>query len=90
MDEQEIRWLEWSGEVVEWGMIECPMLGNEMVMTYCLKNAPCYYSYTAPFIDENGDVSYYRFDHDEGSWDEDVIFTICQSEEYHEGMRFWL
>lgn len=52
------------------------------------KGTPCYYSYTAPFIDESGDVCYYRFDHDEGCWEEDVIYTICQSEEYQESMIF--
>ena len=55
-------------------------------MTYYPKGTPCYYSYTAPFIDESGDVCYYRFDHDEGCWEEDVIYTICQSEEYQESM----
>ena len=88
MEKEKIKWLEWSGNVEEWGKIECPMLGNEWVMTYYSKGTPCYYSYTAPFMDESGDVCYYRFDHDEGCWDEDVMYTICQSEEYQESMIF--
>lgn len=88
MEKEKIKWLEWSGNVEEWGEIECPMLGNEWVMTYYPKGTPCYYSYTAPFMDESGDVCYYRFDHDEGCWDEDVMYTICQSEEYQESMIF--
>lgn len=64
----EIHWLKWeNGE--EWGKIECPMLGGE-VMTYYPKGAPAYYSYTAPFVDDDGDICYYRFDHDEGCWDD--------------------
>lgn len=53
MEKEKIKWLEWSGNVEEWGKIECPMLGNEWVMTYYPKGTPCYYSYTAPFIDES-------------------------------------
>lgn len=48
-----IEWLKWNDDVEEWGEIECPMLGNEMVMTYYPKGCPCYYSYTAPFVDED-------------------------------------
>ena len=88
MEKEKIKWLEWSGNVEEWGKIECPMLGNEWVMKKKKKGTPCYYSYTAPFMDESGDVCYYRFDHDEGCWDEDVMYTICQSEEYQESMIF--
>lgn len=71
-----IEWLKWNDDVEEWGEIECPMLGNEMVMTYYLKVCPCYYSYTAPFVNEDGDIGYYRYDHDEGCWDEDTFFCI--------------
>lgn len=40
--------------------IECPMLGNESVMTYVWPDGPVYYwSFTAPFVDENGEVCYY-------------------------------
>ena len=55
-----IEWLKWNDDVEEWGEIECPMLGNEMVMTYYPKGCPCYYSYTAPFVNEDGDIGYYR------------------------------
>lgn len=88
MERQEIKWLKWEGEVEEWGKIECPMFNNEIIMTYYPKGSPCYYSYTAPFIDAYGDVCYYRYDHDEGCWDEDTVFTICDSEEYREDMIF--
>lgn len=71
-----IEWLKWNDDVEEWGEIECPMLGNEKVMTYHPKGRPCYYSYTAPFVDEDGDIGYYRYDHDEGCWDEDIFFYI--------------
>lgn len=27
MEKEKIKWLEWSGNVEEWGKIECPMLG---------------------------------------------------------------
>ena len=69
------RWLKWEN-AEEWGKIQCPMLDDEYVMTYYRKDAPCYYSYTAPFVDEDGDVCYYRYDHDEGCWDEDTLFCI--------------
>lgn len=78
---EEIKWLAWEdGE--EWGEIACPMLDNENIMTYCPKDVPCYYTYTAPFV-EDGEVCYYRFDQDEGCWDEDVLFSIG---EYTEGV----
>lgn len=87
MEKQEIKWLEWDGDAKEWGKIECPMLNNEMIMTYYPKGVPCYYSYTAPFIDAYGDVCFYRYDHDEGCWDED-IFSIIDGDAYKEGMEF--
>lgn len=75
------KWLRWeNGE--EWGRIQCPMMDNEWVMTYCHPDVPCFYSYTAPFVCD-GDVCYYRFDHDEGSWDEDTLFCMG---EYKDGM----
>ena len=40
MEKEKIKWLEWSGNVEEWGKIECPMLGNEWVMTYYPKGTP--------------------------------------------------
>lgn len=75
------KWLEWDNGK-EWGKIQCPMLGENYVMTYYPEGLPCYYSYTLPFVDGYGDVCYYRFDHDEGCWDEDTLFCM---EEYLEG-----
>lgn len=79
------KWLQWE-DAEEWGEIECPMLDGQKVMTYIPKGAPAYYSMTAPFV-EDGDVCYYRYDHDEGCWDEDTIFVI---EEYQEGTVYRL
>ncbi len=61
------RWLKWENGK-EWGEIQCPMLNDTSVMTYYPEGAPCYYSYTAPFVCD-GDICYYRYDHDEGGWD---------------------
>lgn len=73
-----MKWLKWeNGE--EWGEIECPMVGG-MIMTYYPKGVPCYYTYSAPFVDDDGEVCYYRFDQDEGCWDEDLFF-MCEYEE---------
>ena len=77
-----VKWLQWEN-AEEWGEIECPMLDGENIMTYAPKGYPVFYSYTAPFVDADLDVCYYRFDHDEGMW-EDVIFCIG---EYKEGIR---
>ena len=76
---EEMQWLTWNN-VKEWGEIQCPMLGDKCVMTYYREDEPCYYSYTAPFV-QDGEIYYYRFDHDEGCWDES---TYCIGE-YWEG-----
>lgn len=70
-EDEGIRWLRWENGK-EWGEIECPMLDGKAVMTYYPESAPCYYTYTAPFV-LDGDVCYYRYDHDEGCWDEDLF-----------------
>ena len=75
------KWLQWEN-AQEWGKIYCPMLACE-IMTYYPKGRPAYDSYTAPFVDEDGDVNYYKFDHDEGAWDEYLIWAG----EYEDGMR---
>lgn len=76
---KEIMWLSWqNGE--EYMKIECPMFGNELVMTYYPGGDACYYSYTAPFV-EDGEIFYYRYDHDEGCWDESVVFGLGEYEE---------
>ncbi len=59
----------------EWGTIECPMLGDEPIMTYYPEGVPYYYSYTAPF-EEDGEIYYYRFDHDTGCRDENIQFGL--------------
>jgi hypothetical protein len=68
----EIKFLEWDN-AQEWGEIFCPML-NMNVMTYWEKGTPCYDTYTAPFVTEDG-VYCYRFDQDEGCWHEDMQFV---------------
>lgn len=76
-----MQWLKWeNGE--EWGEIFCPML-NAYVMTYLEKGAPAYDTYTAPFVDEEGDVCYYKYDQDEDCWYEE-IFVLG---EYSEGIK---
>ena len=72
------RWLKWENGK-EWGEIQCPMLDDEYVMTYYPESKPCYYSYTAPFVYE-GNIYYYRYDHDEGCWD-DTLFYIGEATE---------
>lgn len=69
-----IKWLKWKN-LKECMEIECPMIGNEIVMTYAPENGPIQYSFTAPFVDEDGDVCYYQYDHDEGNWDENTIWV---------------
>lgn len=86
MSNQNIQWLKWE-DGTEWGEIECTMLNDEMVMTYYLKGRPCFYSYTAPFVTEDGSVCYYRFDHDEGWWDEDTMFFL---DEEYTGDKYYL
>ncbi|MDE7202610.1 MAG: hypothetical protein K2O91_12090 [Lachnospiraceae bacterium] len=62
------RWLKWENGK-EWGRIRCPLLNDEYVMTYYPKSALCYYLYTAPFV-RSGNVCYYRYNHNEGFWDD--------------------
>ena len=71
--ENNITWLTWAnGE--EWGEIACPMMDGKPVMTYYPQNAVAvYYTYSAPFV-MDGEVFYYRFDHDEGMWDMEMFF----------------
>ncbi|QOS98941.1 hypothetical protein JNUCC42_21470 [Brevibacterium sp. JNUCC-42] len=62
--------LEWSNGV-EWGEIFCPMTGQDE-MTYWKEGTPCNDIFTAPMVDDDGDIFYYRFDQDEGCWHEDM------------------
>lgn len=76
------KWLQWEN-AQEWGKIYCPMIGNE-VMTYYPIGTPAFDSYTAPFIDDDSDVCYYRYDHDEGGWTEEAY---CMGE-YVDGKKY--
>lgn len=58
----------------EWGEIEHPHLGK--VMTYWKKGTPCYDTYTAPRVDEDGCLIVFKFDQDEGGWDEDSVINM--------------
>lgn len=57
--------LKWSNGA-EWGKIHHPHLGE--VMTYWNPERPCYDTWTAPVINEDGEIICYRFDQDEGCW----------------------
>lgn len=72
--------LSWNCEMIEWGKIFCPDLGKE-VMTYYPKGEAAYDTVTAPFVDEDGEVHYYKFDQDEGCWHEGS-FYLCSKEEF--------
>lgn len=78
MEENAVHWLKWENGK-EWGKIQCPMLGNVDVMTY-YSNAPCYYTYTAPFISD-GAIYYYRYDQDEGCWADTLFYLADYAEE---------
>lgn len=73
--------LEWKSDMVEWGEISCPMLNGKYVMTYYPNGTRAYDSVTSPFINEDGDVYYYKYDHDEGYW-HDEVFSMCDPNEY--------
>ena len=74
-----MKWLKWNN-VEEYGEIYCPML-DKTVMTYCPIGCPPFDSYTAPFIDEAGEICYYDYDHDYGSWEEST-YTLGNVEEF--------
>ncbi len=57
------------------------MLNDEFVMTYY--DGLFYYSYTNPFLSDNGDIWFYKYDHDEGGWIDDVVFTVVDGNEYN-------
>ena len=66
---EEPHWLTWeNGEL--WGTMPCPMLGGILVDLYSPKGYPVFDSFTAPFVDEDGLVGYYKYDHDAGGWDD--------------------
>ncbi|MEO2202472.1 hypothetical protein ABGV42_01795 [Paenibacillus pabuli] len=70
---KDVKWkYRHSGKVLtwgngkEWGEIEHPDLG--FVMTYWKKGTPCYDTYTAPIVDDYGDITCERFCQDEAEW----------------------
>lgn len=69
-----IKWLSWK-DAEEWGAIACPFFDGKKIMTYFPKGCPVFNTYTAPFVDEDGDICYYKYDHDEDCWD-DVIHCL--------------
>ena len=81
MAKEEKRWLSWKNGV-EWGKIECPMEDGKEIRTYYPEGVPCFYSYSAPFVID-GEVFFYRFDHDVNSWDGELFFLG----EYYEGLK---
>lgn len=72
--------LEWKSDMIEWGEIYCPFL-NKSIMTYYPNGCRAYDSITNPLINEDGEVYYYKYDHDEGGW-KDEVFSMCDAEEY--------
>lgn len=70
----------WNENMIEWGEIYCPMTGrNEM--TYYHKDCPAFDSYTQLMEDEDGGCFYYRYDHDEGCWEDNVIYGFGEEDE---------
>lgn len=65
-------WLDWENGK-EWGKIFCPMIG-EWVMTYYEEGKPIYDTYTAPFVID-GEIGFYKYDHDEDSWNEEIFIV---------------
>lgn len=74
---KELNWI----NAIEWGKIHCPMLGKE-VMTYYPEGSKPYDTYTNPFVNEDGEVLYYRFDQDEGYWLEEPYWLEDLSERF--------
>lgn len=64
----------------------CPML-HEKVTTYCAKDSPCFDSYTKPFVNEDGEVCCYQYDHDFGGWIEDVVICLIEANEYQDLLK---
>lgn len=70
--------LKWSNGK-EWGEIHHPQLGR--VMTYWKEGSPCYDTYTAPRVDEDGNVTSWRFCQDEGMWVDEIFIGEYQGQE---------
>lgn len=72
--------LKWKSNMVEWGEIYNEELGKD-VMTYYPSGMPPYDTITNLFINEDGEVYFYKFDQDEGYW-EDGAIIFCDAEEW--------
>ena len=72
--------LKWKSNMVEWGGIYNEELGKD-VMTYYPSGMPPYDTITNPFINEDGEVYFYKFDQDEGYCEGGAI-SFCDSEEW--------
>jgi hypothetical protein len=70
--------LKWSNGV-EWGEIEHPDFG--MIMTYWRTGTPCYDTYTAPRVTEDGDIYCDRFCQDDGVWKDTIWIGEYEGEE---------
>ena len=55
---------------------------NQYVAKYSMSNTASSLDHMGQSVDEDGNVYYYKYDHDEGGWDEDTSFTLCDAEEY--------
>ncbi len=72
--------LKWKSNMVEWGEIYNDELGKD-VMTYYPSGMPPYDTITNPFINEDGEVYFYKFDQDEGYWQDGAI-SLCDAMEW--------
>lgn len=72
--------LKWHDRMNEWGNIFCPFL-SKSVMTYYPNGTTPYDTVTNLFLSEDGDIYYYKYDHDYGWWD-DATWSYCDSNEY--------
>ncbi|PWK05258.1 hypothetical protein [Tumebacillus permanentifrigoris] len=73
----ELKWV--NG--IEWGEIEHPDYGRSY-MTYW-DGGPCYDTYSAPLLHEDGSVTVLRYCHDEGNWVDEISM-----EDYVEGTTY--
>lgn len=72
--------LEWKSNMVEWGEIYCEELGKD-VMTYYPSGTPAYDTITNPFMSDDGDIYYFKYDQDEGYWKDGAIY-LCDCDEW--------
>lgn len=75
MTDKELKW----SNGIEWGEIEHPVLG--LIMTYYKSGIPCYDSYSAPRVSEDGGIYCERFCHDDGVWKDTIWIGEHEAEE---------